>query len=149
MQQKDLLSAFLSIKNILCRYDYFIYTSKRVFRITNTEDRIPHLMGLQYIGPKGAYTGDNGAYLIKKKKLKYSSLERLVRKFYKKQTNRIRSYLWSMVRLIICANWNRFFQAKLQYIYMKAESRLGIGDRLSYCMRTGKDSCSIGNRGCR
>ena len=83
MQQKNLLSAFLSVKDILCRYDYYIYTSKRVFRITNTEDRIPHLMGLQYIGPKGAYTGDKGAYLIKKNKLKYSSIERLVRKFYK------------------------------------------------------------------
>ena len=83
MEPKNLLSIFENTKDILCRYDYYVQTSKRIFKITNTEDRIPHLMGLQYIGPKGKYTGDRGTYLIKKKKLKYSSIEKRIRKYYK------------------------------------------------------------------
>ena len=43
---------------------------------------IPHLMGLQYIGRADMFTGDRGVYMIKKQRVKYESLEKLVRKYY-------------------------------------------------------------------
>lgn len=50
--------------------------------MTNSENMIPHLMGMQYIGRPDMFTGDSGAYMIKKKRLKYDSLEKLVQKYY-------------------------------------------------------------------
>lgn len=38
--------------------------------------------GMQYIGRPGMFTGDRGAYMIKKGRLKYDTLEKLVRKYY-------------------------------------------------------------------
>lgn len=83
MQDTRLLEIFLNTKNTICKYDYYIHTSKRVLHLTNTEDKIPHLMGLQYAGKPNQYTGDFGAYAIKKGRITMRSVERLVRKYYR------------------------------------------------------------------
>ena len=51
--------------------------------MTNSENMIPHLMGMQYIGRPDLFTGDRGTYMIKKGRLKYDSLQKLVRKYYR------------------------------------------------------------------
>ncbi|MCI5934248.1 MAG: hypothetical protein MRZ65_01865 [Lachnospiraceae bacterium] len=43
--------------------------------MTNSENMIPHLMGMQYVGRPDMFTGDRGVYMIKKGRLKYDSLE--------------------------------------------------------------------------
>lgn len=63
---QSLINIFQRTKEILCKYDYYIYTSKRVLHISNSESKIPHLMGMQYIGELNQFTGDYGVYLIKK-----------------------------------------------------------------------------------
>ena len=82
MANQKLLEVFLNTKQILCRNDYYIYISKKVIHVTNSENMIPHLMGLQYIGRADMFTGDRGVYMIKKQRVKYESLEKLVRKYY-------------------------------------------------------------------
>ena len=47
---QSLIDIFQKTKEVLCKYDYYIYTQKRVLHLTNSELKIPHLMGLQYIG---------------------------------------------------------------------------------------------------
>lgn len=83
MQDTRLLEIFQSTKNTICKYDYYIHTSKHVLHLTNTEDKIPHLMGLQYAGKPNQYTGDFGAYAIKKGRITMKSIERLVGKYYR------------------------------------------------------------------
>lgn len=82
---QTLLDIFLKTKEILCKYDYYIYTPKQVLHLTNTELKVPHLMGMQYIGRPNQFTGDNGVYAIKKKRITINSIEKLVRKYYKKE----------------------------------------------------------------
>ena len=61
-----------------------IYTyRKKIIHVTNTENMIPHLMGMQYVGRTNMFTGDKCAYMIKKGRIKYDSLEKLVRKYYR------------------------------------------------------------------
>lgn len=83
MKDNRLFEIFQRTKDILCKYDYYIYTSKRIIHLTNTEDKIPHLMGLQYAGKPNHYTGDFGAYAIKKGRITMRSIEKLVRKYYR------------------------------------------------------------------
>lgn len=83
MANQKLLEVFLETKRILCRNDYYIYIPKKVIHVTNTENMIPHLMGMQYVGRPDMFTGDRGAYMIKKGRLKYDSLEKLVKKYYR------------------------------------------------------------------
>lgn len=80
---QSLVDIFQNTKDVLCRYDYYIYTPKRVLHLTNSELKIPHLMGLQYIGRPNQYTGDYGVYSIKKKRITHESVEKLVRKYYR------------------------------------------------------------------
>lgn len=82
MRNQKLLEVFLDAKRILCRNDYYIHIPKKIIHVTNSENMIPHLMGMQYIGRPGMFTGDKGTYMIKKGRLKYDSLEKLVRKYY-------------------------------------------------------------------
>lgn len=89
MTNQKLQDAFWSAKHILCEYDYYIHISKKIIHVTNSENMIPHLMGLQYLGAKQTFTGDKGVYLIKKSRLKYSSLEKLVKKYYRKMEKAI------------------------------------------------------------
>ena len=84
MTNQKLQDAFWVTKHILCEYDYYIHISKKIIHVTNSENMIPHLMGLQYLGSKQMFTGDKGVYLIKKFRLKYTSLEKLVKKYYPK-----------------------------------------------------------------
>lgn len=81
MKDTRLFEIFSETKQILCKYDYSIHTPKKILHLTNSELKLPHLMGLQYIGRKDLYTGDNSAYSIKKGKLTMSSMEKFVRKF--------------------------------------------------------------------
>ncbi len=82
MASQRLLEVFLNTKRILCQSDYYIHIPKKIIRLTNSENMIPHLMGMQYIGKPDMFTGDRGAYMIKKGRLKYESLEKLVKKYY-------------------------------------------------------------------
>lgn len=80
---QSLIDIFQKIKDVLCKYDYYIYTSKRVLHLTNSELKIPHLMGLQYIGRLNQFTGDFGVYSVKKKRITHESIEKMVRKYYR------------------------------------------------------------------
>lgn len=46
-------SFFLETKWILCKNDYYIHIPKKMIHVTNTENMIPHLMGMQYVGRPG------------------------------------------------------------------------------------------------
>lgn len=83
MANQKLLEVFLDTKRILCKNDYYIHIPKKIINVTNTENMIPHLMGMQYVGRPDMFTGDRGAYMIKKGRLKYDSLEKLIRKYYR------------------------------------------------------------------
>lgn len=83
MANQKLLEVFLETKRILCKNDYYIHIPKKMIHVTNTENMIPHLMGMQYVGRSDMFTGDRGAYMIKKGRLKYDSLEKLVKKYYR------------------------------------------------------------------
>lgn len=83
MANQKLLEVFLNTKRILCKSDYYIHVPKKIIHVTNSENMIPHLMGMQYIGRLDMFTGDKGAYMIKKGRLKYNSLEKLVQKYYR------------------------------------------------------------------
>ena len=80
---QSLIDIFQKTKDVLCKYDYYIYTPKRVLHLTNSELKIPHLMGLQYIGRLNQFTGDFGVYSVKKKRITHESIEKLVRKYYR------------------------------------------------------------------
>ena len=62
---RTLLEIFQDTKETLCRYDYYIHTQKRILHLTNSEIKIPHLMGMQYLGKPNQFTGDFGAYAIR------------------------------------------------------------------------------------
>lgn len=83
MKDTRLLQIFQNVKDTICKYDYYIHTSHKVIHLSNTEDKIPHLMGLQYIGRPKQYTGDFGAYAVKKGRITMQSLEKLVQKYYR------------------------------------------------------------------
>ena len=83
MANQKLLEVFLDTKRILCKNDYYIHIPKKIIHVTNSENMIPHLMGMQYVGRTDMFTGDRGVYMIKKGRLKYDSLEKLVRKYYR------------------------------------------------------------------
>lgn len=76
---RTLLDIFQKTKDVLCKYDYDIYIAKGVIHLTNSELKIPHLMGMQYVGRPNQFTGDYGAYSIKKKRLTLASMEKLER----------------------------------------------------------------------
>lgn len=80
---RTLLQIFQDTKEILCRYDYYIHTKKCILHLTNSEIKLPHLMGMQYLGKPGQFTGDYGVYAIKKQRITMGSVEKLVRKYYK------------------------------------------------------------------
>ncbi len=80
---QTLLQIFQDTKEVLCKYDYYIHTQKRILHLTNSEIKIPHLMGMQYLGNPKQLTGDYGAYAIKKQRITMESVEKLVRKYYK------------------------------------------------------------------
>ena len=83
MKDTRLLQIFQNVKDTICKYDYYIHTSKKIIHLSNTEDKIPHLMGLQYAGRPKQYTGDFGAYAVKKGRITMQSLEKLVQKYYR------------------------------------------------------------------
>ncbi len=84
MKDTRLLDKFNEAKQILCRYDYYIHIPKKILHLTNGELKIPHLMGLQYIAKEGIFEGGRGVYMIKSGRLRYDSIEKLIRKYYKR-----------------------------------------------------------------
>lgn len=84
MKDTRLLDKFNEAKQILCRYDYYIHIPKKILHLTNGELKIPHLMGLQYIAKERLFEGDRGIYMIKSGRLRYDSIEKLIRKYYKR-----------------------------------------------------------------
>lgn len=83
MKDQRLLNIFQDAKKTLCENDYYIHVPKKIIHITNREDQIPHLMGLQYVGRPGQFVGDYGAYAVKKGKMIFPSLEKLIEKYYR------------------------------------------------------------------
>ena len=67
MKDTRLLKIFNDTKDVLCKYDYYIHTAKRILHLTNTELKIPHLMGLQYVGRPNQYAGDFGCICSKRR----------------------------------------------------------------------------------
>ncbi len=90
MKDTRLLAIFQNAKETLCKYDYYIHTSKKIIHLSNTEDKLPHLMGLQYAGRPNQYTGDFGAYAIKKGRITMQSIDKLVGKYYRTEEKRRR-----------------------------------------------------------
>lgn len=84
MADHRLLKIFKNTKEILCGSNYYIHVPKKILRVTNTKDMIPHLMGLQYVGKPGMFTGDRGAYMLKKERITYEGVQKLVQKYYRK-----------------------------------------------------------------
>ena len=107
MKDTRLLKIFNDTKDVLCKYDYYIHTSKRILHLTNSELKIPHLMGLQYVGRPNQYAGDFGVYAVKKGRITLESLEKLVKKYYKTKEKQDR-----MLKLI---------HLKLDYLYLLPE----------------------------
>ena len=87
MKDTRLFKIFNDIKDVLCKNDYYIHTAKRILHLINTELKIPHLMGLQYVGRPNQYTGDFGVYAVKKGRITLKSLEKLIKKYYKTKEN--------------------------------------------------------------
>lgn len=85
---QSLLEIFTNTKEVLCKYDYYIYTAKRILHLTNSELKIPHLMGLQYVGGHNQFTGDYGVYSIKKRKITHNTIEKLINRHYKTEEKR-------------------------------------------------------------
>lgn len=83
MKKRKLQEVLTETKQILCANDYYIYIPKKTIFLTNTENMIPHLMGMQYIARPEMFTGDRGVYSIKKERLKYDSIDKLVKKYYR------------------------------------------------------------------
>lgn len=107
MKDTRLLKIFNDTKDVLCKYDYYIHTAKRILHLTNTELKIPHLMGLQYVGRPNQYAGDFGVYAVKKGRITLESLEKLVKKYYKTKEKQDR-----ILKLI---------HLKLDYLYLLPE----------------------------
>ena len=80
---RTLLQIFQNTKEVLCKYDYYIQTPKRILHLTNTDIKVPHLMGMQYLGGPNQFTGEYGVYAIKKQRITLESVEKLVGKYYK------------------------------------------------------------------
>ncbi len=119
---QSLFEIFQNTKDILCKYDYDIHTSKRILHLTNSELKIPHLMGLQYVGKTNQFTGDFGVYSIKKKRITHASIDKLVRKYYKteeKQRVILEMIYRKLDNLPLLENMFRSY-SKL-YLYEKAE----------------------------
>lgn len=107
MKDTRLLEIFNQTKKVLCQHDYYIHTPKRILHLTNTELKLPHLMGLQYVGKKDMFTGDYGAYAIKKGRVTMPSIEKLVRRYY--DTQEKQDKILKMIHL------------KLDYLYLLDE----------------------------
>ncbi len=119
---QSLFEIFQNTKDILCKYDYDIHTSKRILHLTNSELKVPHLMGLQYVGKTNQFTGDFGVYSIKKKRITHASIEKLVRKYYKteeKQRVILEMIYRKLDNLSLLENMFRSY-SKL-YLYEKTE----------------------------
>ncbi|MDE6052426.1 MAG: hypothetical protein K2G55_01405 [Lachnospiraceae bacterium] len=57
MKDTRLLQIFQNVNDTIYKYDYYIHTSKKIIHLSNTEDKIPHLMGFQYTDRKKICVG--------------------------------------------------------------------------------------------
>lgn len=121
---RTLLQIFQDTKEVLCRYDYYIHIQKRILHLTNTEIKIPHLMGMQYLGKPGQFTGDFGAYAIKKQRVTMESVEKLVRKYYKPEEKQRRMLEMIHRKLDNLGELGEIFSSYSRlYLYEKGQNR--------------------------
>lgn len=121
---QTLLQIFQDTKEVLCRYDYYIYTQKRILHLTNSEIKIPHLMGMQYLGKPNQFTGDFGAYAIKKQRVTVESVEKLVRKYYKTEEKQRRMLEMIYRKLDNLGELGEMFSSYSRlYLYEKDQNR--------------------------
>ena len=121
---RTLLQIFQDTKEVLCRYDYYIHTQKRILHITNSELKIPHLMGMQYLGKANRFTGDYGVYAIKKQRITMKSVEKLVRKYYKTEEKQRRMLEMIHRKLDNLGELGEMFSSYSRlYLYEKEQNR--------------------------
>ena len=121
---RTLLQIFQETKEVLCRYDYYIYTQKSILHLTNSEIKIPHLMGMQYLGKPNQFTGDYGAYAIKKQRITMESVEKLVRKYYKTEEKQRRMLEMLHRKLDNLGELGEMFSSYSSlYLYEKGKNR--------------------------
>lgn len=119
---QSLIDIFQKTKDVLCKYDYYIYVPKKILHLTNSELKIPHLMGMQYIGRANQFTGDYGVYSIKKKRITHDSIKKLVRKYYKTEDKQ-RTILEMIYRKLdnLCFLEEMFHSYSKIYLYKKVD----------------------------
>lgn len=121
---RTLLQIFQDTKEVLCRYDYYIHTQKRILHLTNSEIKIPHLMGMQYLGKPNRFTGDYGAYAIKKQRITMESVDKLVRKYYKTEEKQRRMLEMIHRKLDNIEELGEMFSSYSRlYLYEKEQNR--------------------------
>jgi hypothetical protein len=121
---RTLLQIFQDTKEVLCRYDYYIHTQKRILHLTNSEIKIPHLMGMQYLGKPNQFTGDHGAYAIKKQRITMDSVEKLVRKYYRTDEKQRRMLEMIHRKLYNLGELEEMFSSYSRlYLYEKQQNR--------------------------
>ncbi|MBQ8639053.1 MAG: hypothetical protein IJ468_07785 [Lachnospiraceae bacterium] len=131
---ESLVEIFQKAKEVLCKYDYYIYTSKRVLRVTNSELKIPHLMGLQYIGRPNQYSGDYGVYAIKKKRITHDSIAKLVKKYYRGEEKQRIMFEMIYRKLNNLHLLEEMFRShSILYLYKKTEKSAFFCDYLLVC----------------
>lgn len=140
---QTLLQIFQDAKEVLCRYDYYIHTQNRILHITNSEVKIPHLMGMQYLGKHSQFTGDFGAYAIKKQRITMESVENLVRKYYKTEEKQRRMLEIIHRKLDNLNGLGKYFLLIQSCTCMKREKIRNQSFRviICLCMRAGRKSC--------
>ena len=123
-KMRTLLQIFRDTKEVLCEYDYYIHTQKRILHLTNSEIKIPHLMGMQYLGKPNQFTGDFGAYAIKKQRVTMESVEKLVRKYYKTEEKQRRMLEMIHRKLDNLAELGQMFSSYSKlYLYEKEKNK--------------------------
>ncbi len=131
---RTLLQIFRDTKEVLCRYDYYIYIQKHILHLTNSEIKIPHLMGMQYLGKPGRFTGDSGAYAIKKQRITMQSVEKLVRKYYKPEEKQRRMLEMIHRKLDNLGELEEMFSSYSRlYLYEKEQGRDSFFRDLPHC----------------
>lgn len=143
---QTLLDIFQDTKEVLCRYDYYVHTQKRILHLTNSEIKIPHLMGMQYLGKPNQFTGDYGAYAIKKQRITMESVEKLVRKYYKTEEKQRRMLEMIHRKLDNLGGLGEMFSSYSKlYLYEKGQNGIqNFRVIICWCMRMGRKSCIWG-----
>ncbi|MCM1538355.1 MAG: hypothetical protein NC254_08155 [bacterium] len=104
-------------------------------------------MGMQYIARPDMFTGSRGVYMIKKGRLKYSSLEKLVGKYYKGEAKR--ASILAMVKIDnLCFIKNMLSTYSTLYLYdTSANPELEL--KTDYLLVNQQEEKNIAARACQ